>query len=116
MQLSEEILKQHYAHLVDRPYFKRIQDSMMISPVIVCCWKGLDAVQVVRAMTGPTNGRQAPPGTIRGDYSMSVQENIVHASDSTETAAIELARFFDDDEIFEFTQHTLDFLYANDEI
>ncbi|MCE1155418.1 MAG: nucleoside-diphosphate kinase [Bacteroidales bacterium] len=116
MQLSEEILKQHYAQLVDRPYFKRIQDSMMISPVIVCCWKGLDAVQVVRAMTGPTNGRQAPPGTIRGDYSMSVQENIVHASDSTETAAIELARFFDDDEIFEFTQHTLDFLYANDEI
>lgn len=89
---------------------------MMISPVIVCCWKGLEAVQVVRAMAGTTNGRQAPPGTIRGDFSMSVQENIVHTSDSVETAAIELARFFNNDEIFEFNQHQLDFLYANDEL
>ena len=116
MQLSDEILKEHYAHLAHKPFFKRIKDSMMISPVIVCCWKGLDAVQVVRAMAGPTNGRQAPPGTIRGDFSMSVQENIVHTSDSVETAAIELARFFNDDEIFEFNQHQLDFLYANDEL
>lgn len=116
MQLTDEILKEHYAHLAHKPFFKRIKDSMMISPVIVCCWKGLDAVQVVRAMAGPTNGRQAPPGTIRGDFSMSVQENIVHTSDSVETAAMELARFFNDDEIFEFNQHQLDFLYANDEL
>ena len=116
MQLSDEILKEHYAHLVHKPFFKRIKDSMMVSPVIVCCWKGIDAIQVVRAMAGPTNGRQAPPGTIRGDFSMSVQENIVHTSDSVETAAIELARFFNNDEIFEFNQHQLDFLYANDEL
>lgn len=116
IQLTDELLKEHYAHLAQKPFFKRIKDSMMISPVIVCCWKGLDAIQVVRAMAGPTNGRQAPPGTIRGDYSMSVQENIVHTSDSAETAAIELARFFNDDEIFEFNQHQLDFLYANDEL
>jgi nucleoside-diphosphate kinase len=116
MQLSDEILKEHYAHLVHKPFFKRIKDSMMVSPVIVCCWKGIDAIQVVRAMAGPTNGRQAPPGTIRGDFSMSVQENIVHTSDSAETAATELARFFNDDEIFTFNQHQLDFLYANDEL
>ena len=116
IQLTDEVLKEHYSHLAHKPFFKRIKDSMMISPVIVCCWKGLDAIQVVRAMAGPTNGRQAPPGTIRGDYSMSVQENIVHTSDSAETAAIELARFFNDDEIFEFNQHQLDFLYANDEL
>ncbi len=116
MQLTDEILKEHYAHLAHKPFFKRIKDSMMISPVIVCCWKGLEAVQVVRAMAGTTNGRQAPPGTIRGDFSMSVQENIVHTSDSVETAAIELARFFNNDEIFEFNQHQLDFLYANDEL
>lgn len=116
MQLTDEILREHYAHLVEKPFFKRIKDSMEASPVIVCCWKGIDAVQVVRAMAGPTNGRQAPPGTIRGDYSMSVQENIVHASDSVETAAIEMARFFNNDEVFEFNQHQLDFLYANDEL
>jgi nucleoside-diphosphate kinase len=116
IQLNEEILKEHYAHLAQKPFFKRIKDSMMATPVIVCCWKGLDAVQVVRSMAGATNGRQALPGTIRGDYSMSVQENIVHASDSVETAAIELARFFKDDEIFEFNQLHFDFLYANDEL
>ncbi len=116
MQLTDDILREHYAHLVEKPFFKRIKDSMEASPVIVCCWKGIDAVQVVRAMAGPTNGRQAPPGTIRGDYSMSVQENIVHASDSVETAAIEMARFFNNDEVFEFNQHQLDFLYANDEL
>ena len=116
IQLNEEILKEHYAHLAQKPFFKRIKDSMMATPVIVCCWKGLDAVQVVRSMAGATNGRQALPGTIRGDYSMSVQENIVHASDSVETAAIELARFFKDDEIFEFNQLDFDFLYANDEL
>lgn len=116
MQLTDELLAVHYAHLVQKPFFKRIKDSMKASPVIVCCWKGIDAVQVVRAMAGSTNGRQAPPGTIRGDFSMSVQENIVHASDSVETAVIELARFFSDEEIFEFNQHQLDFLYANDEL
>ncbi len=116
MQLTDDILREHYAHLVEKPFFKRIKDSMEASPVIVCCWKGIDAVQVVRAMAGPTNGRQAPPGTIRGDYSMSVQENIVHASDSVETAAIEMARFFNNDEVFEFNQYQLEFLYANDEL
>ncbi|MDO9634947.1 MAG: nucleoside-diphosphate kinase [Paludibacter sp.] len=116
MQLGEEILLEHYAHLAQRPFFKRIKDSMMISPVIVCCWKGVDAIRIVRTMAGVTNSRDAVPGTIRGDYSMSVQENIIHTSDSPETAAIELKRFFKDDEIFEYQHHPLNFLYANDEI
>lgn len=116
MQLDEEILLEHYAHLAQRPFFKRIKDSMMIIPVIVCCWKGVDAIRIVRTMAGVTNSRDAVPGTIRGDYSMSVQENIIHTSDSPETAAIELKRFFNDDEIFEYNHHPLIFLYANDEI
>ena len=66
-------------------------------------------------IAGPTNGRLAAPGTIRGDYSMSFQENIVHASDSPETAAIELTRFFKPEEIFDYKQATFDYLYANDE-
>jgi len=116
IQLDENILREHYAHLANRPFFNRIKDAMMITPVIVCCWKGLDAIRIVRTMAGVTNGRDALPGTIRGDYSVSVQENIIHASDSTETAEIELKRFFGDHEIFEYKQHQLDFLYANDEI
>ena len=66
-------------------------------------------------MAGATNGRNAAPGTIRGDYSMSVQENIIHASDSPETAEIELKRFFKDDEIFDYELKNLLSLYANDE-
>src|SRR3712207_8843655 len=79
---------------------------MMAAPVIVCCYEGVDAVQTVRTLTGPTNGRFAAPGTIRGDYSMSFQENIVHASDSPETAAIELKRFFKPEELFEDRKST----------
>jgi len=116
MQLSDEILADHYAHLLQRPYFKRIKDAMMITPVIVSCWKGLDAVHIVHEMAGKTNGREAAFGTIRGDFSMSVQENIVHTSDTVDNAKEELARFFSDEEIFVFDQVTLNFLYANDEI
>ena len=85
------------------------------APVIVCCFEGVDAIQAVRALAGPTNGRLAAPGTIRGDYSMSFQENIVHTSDSPETAAVELNRFFKPEEIFDYKQATFDYLYANDE-
>ena len=116
MQLTDEILADHYAHLVQRPYFKRIKDSMMITPVIVCCWKGLDAVHIVHEMAGKTNGREAAFGTIRGDFSMSIQENIIHTSDTVENAKEELARFFNDNEIFEFNHAVLNYLYANDEI
>ena len=82
VELSDEILAEHYAHLAHKPFFQRIKNAMQTTPVIVSCWSGLDAVQVVRNMAGVTNGRNAAPGTIRGDYSMSVQENIVHTSDS----------------------------------
>ena len=67
-------------------------------------------------MAGATNGRNALPGTIRGDFSVSVQENIIHTSDTPENAVAELARFFSPDEIFEFDQNGLNYLYANDEI
>lgn len=113
--LTDNILSEHYAHLKEKPFFQRIKDAMSVCPVIVCCWEGVDAIQVVRQLTGSTNGRNAQPGTIRGDFSMSVQENIVHASDSPETAAIELKRFFNDDELFNYKTNNLLAIYANDE-
>lgn len=116
VQLDDKILAEHYAHLVSRPFFPSLKKSMMVSPVVVMCIRGVDAVAVVRAMTGATNSRKAEPGTIRGDYSMSGQQNIIHASDSVENAEIELARFFDKSEIFDFKPAMLDYLYADDEI
>ncbi|MDE7142597.1 MAG: nucleoside-diphosphate kinase, partial [Muribaculaceae bacterium] len=90
-QLDEAILREHYAHLVDRPFFPSLLRSMTATPVVCLALRGVDAVNVVRQMTGATNCRAAIPGTIRGDLGMSGQENLIHASDSPESAAVELA-------------------------
>ena len=116
MQLDDAILAEHYAHLIDRPFFPGLKESMMATPVIALAIEGVDAIDVVRQMAGPTNGRKALPGTIRGDYSMSGQQNIVHASDGPETAAAELKRFFKDEEIFDYQLPTLRSIYATDEV
>lgn len=116
MQLTDEILNEHYAHLADRPFFQRIKDGMSAAPVIVSCWRGPEAIRVVREMTGETNGRNATSGTIRGDFSVSIQENIIHTSDSVENAKEELNRFFNDDEIFNYDNPLKKFLYINEDI
>lgn len=116
MQLDEKILRDHYAHLVDKPFFPSIVESMTMTPVIVMALNGVEAVRVFREMTGVTNGRKAAPGTLRGDYCMSGQMNIVHASDSPENAAIELARFFKPEEIFDYTPLSFKAMYGDDEL
>lgn len=116
MQLDEQILRVHYAHLVDRPFFPSLVRSMTKTPVIVMVLMGKDAVAVVRAMTGATNSRVAAPGTIRGDFGMSGQENIVHASDSPENAVIEINRFFAPAEVFDYQTPNLTATYSPDEI
>lgn len=115
MQLTDKLLSEHYAHLSAKPFFQRVKDSMMTAPVVALCLQGVDAIAAVRALAGPTNGRNAAPGTIRGSYCMSFQENIVHASDSPETAEAELKRFFRDDEIIDWNYAAFPFLYASDE-
>ncbi|MCD8385909.1 MAG: nucleoside-diphosphate kinase [Bacteroidales bacterium] len=116
MQLDEQILREHYAHLVDRPFFPSLLRSMQATPVIVMALAGKDVVAVVRAMTGATNSRAAAPGTIRGDFGMSGQENIIHASDSVENAEIELRRFFKPEEIFDYEPLTISAIYSPDEL
>lgn len=114
MQLDDKILDEHYAHLKGLPFFENVKQSMMAGPVVVQCWEGMNAVQVVRKLTGSTNGREAQPGTIRGDFSMSAQENIVHSSDRPNTAIVELKRFFAEGEIFDYAQPIS--LYSSDEL
>lgn len=112
MQLDEALLNEHYAHLADKPFFKVLKGAMMAAPVIAICAEGCEAVTAMRAITGATNGRKAAPGTIRGDYSMSGQENIVHASDSPENAEIEIKRFFKPEELFEYADPLARFFYS----
>jgi len=116
MKLDDGILNIHYGHLAGKPFFEDVKRSMKVCPVVVQCWEGVDAANVVRTLIGPTNGRDAAPGTIRGDYSMSMQENVVHASDSYQSAQTELKRFFADNEIFDYSLLTIPNLYAKDEI
>lgn len=114
-QLTDEILKEHYSHLADKPFFPRIAKFMKSWPVIVMVIEGLEAVESVRLITGDTLGRKADAGTIRGDFSMSIQANIVHASDSVENAEKEVKRFFKDDELFLWERVGLEVIYAEDE-
>lgn len=116
MQLDENILREHYAHLVDKPFFPSLVESMTSTPVIVACLAGVEAVRVFRVMTGVTNGRNAAPGTLRGDFCMSSQTNIVHASDSVENAKIELDRFFKPGEIFDYLPSNVKYFYGDNEI
>ena len=113
--LNADTLREHYGHLATKPFYGRIAEFMMSSPVIILCWQGLEAVQVVRAVCGVTNGRAAAPGTIRGDYSMSVQCNLVHASDTVEAAETEIARFFRPEELCEYPLRSRGSLYSIDE-
>lgn len=116
MQLDESILREHYAHLVDKPFFPSLVESMTSTPVIVACLAGVEAVRVFREMTGITNGRNAAPGTLRGDFCMSSQTNIVHASDSVDNAKIELARFFKPGEIFDYLPSNVKYFYGDNEL
>ena len=115
-QLSDEILAEHYSHLADKPFFPRIRAFMQSAPVLVQCWEGREAVQVIRDLCGPTNGRSAAAGTIRGDLSMSVQCNLVHASDGLEAAGYEVTRFFEPQELASSADPLESYRYALDEL
>ena len=115
MRLNDDLLQEHYAHLADKPFFPRIKEFMKQCPVIVMVVEGLEAVESVRLISGETLGRKADAGTIRGDFSMSIQANVVHASDSVENAQKEIKRFFKDEELFEWERKDLEMIYAEDE-
>ncbi len=115
MALSDDLLDEHYSHLVGRDFFTEIKTFMRSTPIIACCWEGVDCVNTVRVMCGITKAREATPGTIRGDLAMSVQANLVHASDSLETAEVEVARFFDASELFEYEDVLNPFIYSSRE-
>ncbi len=115
MALSDALLDEHYSHLAGRDFFAEIKTFMRSTPVIACCWEGVDCVNTVRLLCGITRAREAAPGTIRGDYAMSVQANLVHASDSPETASVEIPRFFTSEELFDYEDALHPFVYSSRE-
>jgi len=100
--LTRELLEEHYAHLLEKPFFPEIADFMQSTPVIALALAGENAVDRVRTLIGPTDSKKAEKGTIRGDFGVDVMVNIAHASDSAENAEVELKRFFVPGELFTY--------------
>ena len=95
-----ELLKEHYAHIADKPFFPEIEAFMQQSPVIALALSGENVIERVRELLWPTDSKAAPEGTIRGDLGEDMMVNVCHASDSPEAAETELKRFFKDGELF----------------
>lgn len=112
MQLTDALLDEHYSHLSHLPFFGDIKKFMMLAPVVAVCLEGVDAIDTVRRVCGVTLAREADPGTIRGDLAMSIQANLIHASDSAETASKEVPRFFRDEELFTYDWLHLPYTYT----
>ena len=93
-RLSPTLLRTHYAHVADKPFYPEIENFMSSRPVIMLALQGDNVVQRVRDLLGPTDSRKAAKGTIRGDFGTEMMKNVVHASDSVENGLAELARFF----------------------
>jgi len=115
MRLGDVLLTEHYFHHQDKSFFDGLKNFMKSSPVVITALEGLNAVKAVRLIAGPTYGAEADAGTIRGDFSMSTQANIVHASDSAETAEAEIKRFFNADELFQYKKVDYEFIYGEEE-
>ncbi len=100
MTLSDAVLREHYAHVANKPFFPEILKFMQSSPVVALAIEGENVIVRVRDLLGPTDSTAAPKGTIRGDFGESKMVNVCHASDSPEAAAAEVKRFFADGEVF----------------
>ncbi len=102
IRLDTTILREHYAHIADKPFYPDVEKFMSSSPVLALVIEGENAVERIREMLGVTDSRKAAPGTIRAQYGVDQMVNVAHASDSPETAEKEVKRFFGEDEIFSY--------------
>lgn len=114
-RLDQNLLREHYAHIADKPFYPGVEQFMMSSPAVLQVWEGLDVVETVRLITGITKARQAEAGSIRGDFAMSVACNVIHASDSVESAQKEVTRFFKDEELYEYDKTDYMHVYIDEE-
>ena len=104
IHVSEELAKEHYGEHVARPFFGDLVSFITSSPVVALAIEGDNAVSVIRTLMGGTNPQEADPGTIRGDLGMTIGMNLVHGSDSVESAERELNLFFDKNEVFDYVR------------
>ncbi len=115
MTVSDALVEEHYAHHKDKPFFAGLKAFMQSSPLVAMVLEGIEAVSTVRRMAGITKSREADFGTIRGDFAMSVQANLIHVSENEAAAKEEVARFFKAEELFDYQRPFDANIYAEDE-
>lgn len=111
MLISNELAKNHYAEHKERPFFGELVEFITSGPVFAMVWEGENVIKTAREMIGSTNPQEAHPGTIRGDYGMTVGKNIIHGSDSSESAQREIQLFFESSEIVSYQKMDNDWIY-----
>jgi nucleoside-diphosphate kinase len=102
MSVSDDLARRHYAEHVGKPFFDGLVSFITSSPIMAMVIQGQNAVEVVRATIGETDPRKSPPGTIRGDLALSIGMNLIHGSDSNESAKREMELFFSDGELLDY--------------
>jgi len=112
MSISREMAEEHYEEHKDKPFFGELVNFITSAPVIAMVWEGQGAVQLVRNMMGKTDPREALPGTIRGDYGIFMGNNIIHGSDSLQSAAREIALFFNENELISYKRDIDRWIYG----
>lgn len=113
--LDDVLLDEWYAHHKDKPFFPALKSYMKSYPVVAMLWEGVNAVETIRKMIGITRARDAEPGTIRGDFAMSQQYNLIHASENAQIAIREASLMFDQAEIFEWEKLDYPQIYLDEE-
>ncbi len=116
ISLDDAILEQWYSHHKDKSFFPNLKSYMKSFPVVAMLWEGVEAVASIRKLTGITRARDAEPGTIRGDFAMSQQYNLVHASEDATVAKKEEALVFKEDEIFSWDKADIGHIYMDEEL
>ena len=106
MQVSQELANEHYGEHVGKPFFEGLVSFITSGPIVVMAVQGNGAVGIVRKTMGATNPAESPPGTVRGDYGIDIGRNLVHGSDSVESAKREVALFFEESELVDYTRAT----------
>lgn len=111
MQVSNELAEQHYGEHKERPFFGELVEFITSGPVFAMVWEGEDVIATARNMMGKTNPSEAAPSTIRGDYGITVGKNIIHGSDSPESAEREIKLFFDESELITYEKVDTTWIY-----
>ena len=111
MQIPSELAQEHYGEHKERPFFGELVDFITSGPVFAMVWEGENVISTSRLMIGATNPQEATPGSIRGDYAVTVGKNIIHGSDSSESAEREINLFFNEKELVDYTKQDNAWIY-----